>query len=197
MLDDDTLNDGGNRSDSPSGVADDLASAIDLATKVLPEKVPLLPLHHRPIFPGMVLPFQSNDPLFGHTLRAAMDSGKMMGFVLVRNPGMSAAEGLSLDDVLSQIHQRTAIYRQNMLELEWAKCYAFNELAHQGWPATAEQYATYNRRIQDLHADQRAERIAFWKDVSDLRRALPESVQQFLSTYRKLEILDDNRGDAQ
>jgi len=99
MLDDDTLNDGGNRSDSPSGVADDLASAIDLATKVLPEKVPLLPLHHRPIFPGMVLPFQSNDPLFGHTLRAAMDSGKMMGFVLVRNPGMSAAEGLSLDDV--------------------------------------------------------------------------------------------------
>lgn len=104
---------------------------------------------------------------------------------------------LSLDDVLSQIHQRTAIYQQNMLELEWAKCYAFNELAHQGWPATAEQYATYNRRLQDLHADQRAERIALWKDVSDLRRALPESVQQYLSTYRKLEILDDSRGDGQ
>jgi hypothetical protein len=104
---------------------------------------------------------------------------------------------LSLDDVLSQIHQRTDIYQQNMLELEWAKCYAFNELAHQGWPATAEQYATYNRRLQDLHADQRAERIAFWKDVSDLRRALPESVQHYLSTYRKLEILDDSRGDAQ
>jgi hypothetical protein len=104
---------------------------------------------------------------------------------------------LSLDDVLSQITQRTAIYQQNMLELEWAKCYAFNELAHQGWPATAEQYATYSRRLQDLHADQRSERIAFWKDVSDLRRALPESVQQYLSTYRKLEILDDSRGDAQ
>jgi hypothetical protein len=58
---------------------------------------------------------------------------------------------LSLDDVLSQIHQRTAIYEQNMLELEWAKCYAFNELARQGWPATPEQYATYNRRLQDLH----------------------------------------------
>jgi hypothetical protein len=103
---------------------------------------------------------------------------------------------LSLDDVLSQIHQRTAIYEQNMLELEWAKCYAFNELARQGWPATPEQYATYNRRLQDLHSDQRAERTTFWKDVSNLRRALPENVQQYLSTYRKLEILDESRGDA-
>ena len=105
---------------------------------------------------------------------------------------------LSLDDALSQIRRRTSIYEQNMLELEWAKCYAFNELAHHGWPATPEQYAIYNRRLQDLHADQRAERIALWKDVSNLRQALPESIQQYLSTYRKLGILDDNdsRGDA-
>ena len=104
---------------------------------------------------------------------------------------------LSLDDVLAQIHQRQAIYQQNMHELEWAKCYAFNELAHHGWPATVEQYAQYNRRLQDLHAEQRAERIAFWKDASDLRRALPESVQQYLSTFRKLEILNGDGGDAE
>jgi len=104
---------------------------------------------------------------------------------------------LSLDDVLAQIHQRQQIYQQNMHELEWAKCYAFNELAHHGWPATVEQYAQYNRRLQDLHAEQRTERIALWKDTSDLRRALPESVQQYLSTFRKLEILDGNGGDAE
>jgi len=39
---------------------------------------------------------------------------------------------LSLDDALTQIREREDIYRKNLLEIEWAKCYAFGELARLG-----------------------------------------------------------------
>ena len=101
---------------------------------------------------------------------------------------------LALDDVLGQIHKRNDIYKQNMLDLEWAQCYAFNELARGGWPASEEKHALYQRRQQDLRSEQRAERITFWRDVSRLRERIPESAQQYLSAFRKSEILDDTRG---
>jgi hypothetical protein len=96
---------------------------------------------------------------------------------------------LALDDVLSQIRHRHDIYRQNMLELEWAKCYAFNDLARQGWPASEEQHALYQRRLQDLHSEQRLERVRFWSDVSRVRLLIPPSAQQYLSALRKTQIL--------
>jgi len=102
---------------------------------------------------------------------------------------------LGLEDVIGQVRQRQSIYEKNMNEIEWSKCYAFNELARGGWPPTPEQYITYNKRLQDLHMDQRSERISFWKDVSRLRQALPESAQQYLSAFRKIEILNDTEGD--
>jgi len=102
---------------------------------------------------------------------------------------------LGLEDVIGQIRQRQSIYEKNMNEIEWSKCYAFNELARGGWPATPEQYCTYNKRLQELHMDQRKERISFWKDVSRLRQSLPESAQQYLSAFRKIEILNDTGGD--
>lgn len=104
---------------------------------------------------------------------------------------------LGLDDALTQIQDRRKIYEKNMLELEWSKCYAFNELARHGWGASEQQYARYHRRLQELHSEQRAERIAFWKDVSMLRRSLPEVIQQYLSAYRKMEILGDDGGDSE
>ena len=102
---------------------------------------------------------------------------------------------LGLEDVIGQVRQRQSIYEQNMNEIEWSKCYAFNELARGGWPPSPEQYITYNKRLQDLHMDQRSERISFWKDVSRLRQALPESAQQYLSAFRKIEMLNDTEGD--
>ena len=60
---------------------------------------------------------------------------------------------LSLDDALTQIREREDIYRKNLLEIEWAKCYAFGELARLGWPASDQTSALYQRRIADLHAD--------------------------------------------
>ena len=102
---------------------------------------------------------------------------------------------LGLDDVLTQVRQRNEIYQQNILDLLWSECYAFNELTRSGWPATLEQYAVYERRMQDLRADKRAERVTLWRDVSGLRERIPESAQNYLSTLRKLELLNDMDGD--
>ncbi|MBC8470355.1 MAG: hypothetical protein H8D56_12870 [Planctomycetes bacterium] len=102
---------------------------------------------------------------------------------------------LGLDDVIGQIDQRQKIYGQNMNEIEWSKCYAFNELARGGWPPTSEQQDTYSKRLLELHSDQRHERTSLWKDISRLRQQLPESAQQYLSAFRKIEILNDIAGD--
>ena len=102
---------------------------------------------------------------------------------------------LGLDDLLGQVRHRQEIYEKNMLDIEWAKCYAFNELARGSGPASDEKYALYQRRLQELHAEQRAERVTLWRDVSRLRQLLPESAQQYLSASRKLGILNDTDGD--
>jgi len=103
---------------------------------------------------------------------------------------------LGLDDLLTQARHRTEIYERNMLEIEWAKCYAFNELARGGPFPSDEGYAIYERRLQDLHRDQRAERLTLWRDVSTLRQQVPESAQQYLSASRKIDIITDTDGDA-
>jgi hypothetical protein len=102
---------------------------------------------------------------------------------------------MALDDVLTQIKNREEIYKKNMNEIAWSQCYAFNELARNAHPANEEAYAVYERRMQDLRAEQRAERTMFWRDVSRIRERLPESAQQYLSAFRKLQILDDDTGD--
>jgi hypothetical protein len=103
---------------------------------------------------------------------------------------------LGLDDILTQARQRRDIYEKNMLEIEWAKCYAFNELARGGWPFSEEKYVIHDRRLQDLHGDQRTERVSLWRDMSRLRQQLPESAQQYLSASRKIDIIADMDGDA-
>ncbi|MCO6438582.1 MAG: hypothetical protein J5J06_15935 [Phycisphaerae bacterium] len=103
---------------------------------------------------------------------------------------------LGLDDILTQVRHRRHIYEKNMTDIEWAKCYAFNELVRGGGTPSDERYGVYKRRLQDLHAEQRAERAALWRDVSRLRQQLPESAQQYLSASRKLDIIGDTDGDA-
>ena len=102
---------------------------------------------------------------------------------------------LGLEDVIGQIRQRREIYQKNMTGIEWGKCYAFNEMVKGGWPASAEQEEAYARCMQDLHAQQRNERVAYWRDISRIKQILPESAQQYLSAFRKTEMLKDTEGD--
>ena len=79
-------------------------------------------------------------------------------------------------------------------------CEASNEIfrqeAAQGCPADNRQKYSASKAIQGLYEQMRTERVKLWQDVSILRQTLPEVVQQYLASYRKLSILEDDRGDA-
>jgi hypothetical protein len=103
---------------------------------------------------------------------------------------------LGLDDVISQIRRR---YDRNIYDLEWAKCEAINCLyRHEGYHGPPDSKVEYSvsKRMNDLYMEQRAERVNLWRDVSRLRLELPENAQQYLSAYRKVSILQGDKGDA-
>jgi hypothetical protein len=106
---------------------------------------------------------------------------------------------LGLDDVIAQVRQREEIYLQNLYEIELAKCDAINALftweVQYSWPASAKEQYVLGKRLQALYAEQRAERVAAWKDISRLRQTLPEAAQSYLSALRKLTVLEDTGGD--
>lgn len=104
-----------------------------------------------------------------------------------------------LDDVIGQIRKRYEVYEQNMYELDLSKCEAINCLyRHEGYHGPTDSKIEYSvsKRMNDLYMEQRAERVNLWRDVSRLRLQLPENAQQYLSAYRKVSILEDNKGDA-
>ena len=152
----------------------------------------------------------SHSDFLRHRTQEAIDKGPQTVEQLVTQGYFAAPKGgemallddrkatswLALDDAVTQIRQRRKIYEQNLLDLQWAECYAFNELARGGWPASEDQYSAYARALQDLGAQRRLERVAYWRDVSKVRQGLPEAVQQYLSAFRKSEILRDDGGDA-
>jgi hypothetical protein len=106
---------------------------------------------------------------------------------------------LGLDDVISQIRKRYDLYHKNIYELELSKCEAINCLyRHEGnhGPTDSKVEYSVSKRMNDLYQEQREERTNLWRDVSRLRLQLPENAQQYLGAYRKVSILEDDRGDA-
>lgn len=105
---------------------------------------------------------------------------------------------LGLDDVISQLRQRHEIYERTFYELELAKCAATNALhdweAERGQPS-GQQLDNLHRTLQGLYLQQREERLHLWRDTSRLRQALPEWAQQYAAAVRKVDLLNDARGD--
>ena len=107
---------------------------------------------------------------------------------------------MGLDDLISQIRSRRALYQLNMEELQLAQCEAsnavFRQEAAQGCPATPRQRYSAEKRTQELYQEQREERIDLWKDLSKLRVAMPEVAQQYLSSYRKVSLLEGDSDES-
>lgn len=111
---------------------------------------------------------------------------------------------LGLDDVIHQIRSRYEIYQRNIEELHESVCEAqnavFRQLADHGMlVANQRQQYSATKQIQKLYEQQREERINLWRDVSRLKLTLPETVQQYLGSYRKAAILresPDGGGDV-
>jgi hypothetical protein len=106
---------------------------------------------------------------------------------------------LGLDDLIGQIRNRYQVYERNIYELEVAKCAAINCLfEHQAYHGPTDSKVEYsvNKRLDGLYSEQREERVNLWRDVSRIKLLLPEQAQNYLAAYRKVAILDENKGDA-
>ena len=107
---------------------------------------------------------------------------------------------LGLDDVISQVRDRYQIYETNMYQLELGKCYALNSIfaveADRGGVSMSSREAySVSKSLREFYEQQRDERRSLWADVSKLKLLLPEQAQSYLSSYRKLAILDGLEGD--
>jgi len=107
---------------------------------------------------------------------------------------------LGLSDLVSQVRQRYAIYEQNMYQIELGKCYTISsqlavESARGGVAMSSKEAYSLNKNLGEFYQQQREERNRLWADVSKLKLLLPEQAQSYLSSYRKLSILEDIKGD--
>lgn len=108
---------------------------------------------------------------------------------------------LGLDDLITQVRGRFAIYQRNMYELDQSVCEAhsalFRQVAEQGCPANQKQKYSADKQTQKLYEQKREERVNLWKDISRLRLEMPEAAQLYLAAYRKQYFLNSAQGDAQ
>ncbi|MFH1616345.1 MAG: hypothetical protein ABIG61_14820 [Planctomycetota bacterium] len=108
---------------------------------------------------------------------------------------------LGLDDVISQIRGRYEIYENNIYQIELGKCYAMNsifavEADRGGVSMNSREAYSLSKSLRELYEQQRDERKSLWSDVSKLKLLLPEQSQSYLSSHRKVSILeDDSIGD--
>jgi len=109
---------------------------------------------------------------------------------------------LGLDDVISQIRGRYEIYENNIYQIELGKCYAMNsifavEADRGGVSMNSREAYSLSKSLREFYEQQRDERSRLWSDVSKLKLLLPEQSQSYLSSYRKVSILeDDSTGDG-
>ncbi len=101
---------------------------------------------------------------------------------------------LALDDQISQVQERRRLYETNMTDIEWGKCHAFTDLYRHGWPPSPPQEDIFDKRMDQLYAEQRAERVAAWRDISQIKLQVPEAVLNYLSAFRRTELLKDLEG---
>ena len=108
---------------------------------------------------------------------------------------------LGLDDMISQIRGRYEIYENNIYQIELGKCYAMNsifavEADRGGVSMNSREAYSLSKSLRELYEQQRDERKSLWSDVSKLKLLLPEQSQSYLSSHRKVSILeDDSIGD--
>ncbi len=109
--------------------------------------------------------------------------------------------GLGLGDIISQVRQRYEIYDRNIYQIELGKCYTISsqlavESSRGGVYMSSREAYSLNKRLQEFYEQQRDERVRLWQDVSRLKQSLPELAQQYLAAYRKVSILEDDRGEG-
>jgi len=109
--------------------------------------------------------------------------------------------GLGLSDIISQVRKRYEIYERNIYQIELGKCYALNsifavEAERGGVRQSSREAYSLSKSLREFYEQERDERVKLWQDVSRLKQTLPEQAQQYLTAYRKVSILEDDKGDG-
>jgi len=107
---------------------------------------------------------------------------------------------LGLEDAIRQIRKRYEVYERNVYQIELGKCYAISSqlglIAERGGVrASSRESYSLTKTLRELYEQERDERVRLWQDVLRVRMALPEAAQQYLSSYRRLALLEDSGGD--
>jgi hypothetical protein len=107
---------------------------------------------------------------------------------------------IGLDDIISQIRDRYTIYKRNMYEIEIGKCYVISsgfsiQAARGGVCLNSKEVYGLTKSLRELYEQQRDERRSLWADTSKLKLLLPEQAQNYLSSYRKVSILENLEGE--
>jgi hypothetical protein len=111
--------------------------------------------------------------------------------------------GLGLSDIISQVRQRYEIYERNIYQIELGKCYAITSMFYLesmrgGVRLDGRETYSLTKSLREFYEQQRDERVRLWQDISRLKQTLPEQAQQYLTSYRKVSILeDDSKGAGQ
>jgi hypothetical protein len=108
---------------------------------------------------------------------------------------------LGLGDIINQVRKRYEIYERNIYQIELGKCYTISsqlsvESSRGGVCMSSKEAYSLNKSLRELYEQQRDERVRLWQDISRLKQSLPEQAQQYLSAYRKVSILEDDKGDG-
>ena len=104
---------------------------------------------------------------------------------------------LGLGDIIHQIRDRYLIYEKNMYQIEMSKCYAVSsqlavESSRGGIARDSREAYSLTKNIGELYLQQCEERRRLWADISKLKQTLPEQAQSYLSSYRKMSILQED-----
>ena len=100
-----------------------------------------------------------------------------------------------LDEVIQQVQDRRQLSQHIITDLDQAKCAAvsnlYEQVAYQAQPPSSKQIYSLNKRLDDLYSQQREEHLNLWRDVSKIRQLIPEQAQSYLSSYRKVALLNE------
>ena len=86
---------------------------------------------------------------------------------------------------MSNTHRVLHLIDAHRLDQRDPLCRQFKQMAQFG----------LTKNLQQLYQRQLDERVRLWQDVSRLRLAMPETAQHYLSSYRKIQLLNDTAGD--
>ena len=134
-------------------------------------------------------PWPSVDELLSESPAPASQLDPVAGFLSERK----LITHLGLTDTLSQIHERVELYLLHKNEIEKAELNTLNTM--HGFPTVngyvhPELYQDILRSLQQLEQQQRRERLDFWSDISRLRQSLPDAMDAYLDSCRKMRILN-------